>query len=191
MRPSEIKHYSGRLGEFDYDTGEFEIWSRPAGNTYIDVFRYRGRETDGSKIKIPDGVVDLSYCFEGCRIVTPPAIPVSVRIMQYTFQNCVALTSGASLPDGVLRIGFMYQNCRNLVTGSDMPDSVVDASYVYDGCVALVNPGRVSMGLENGSGMFRNCRVMRFIPDIPETIARSSQVFRGCDYLHSILGSEL
>lgn len=188
MKPSFTKHYFGRLGDFDYDTGDFEIWSRTAGNGYVDMIRYRGRETDGTKIKIPEGVVDLSYCFEGCRLVIPPVIPLSVRIMQYTFQNCASLSKGVSIPDGVTRTGFMYQNCRNLVTGSDMPDSIVDASYMYDGCTSLINPGRVSANLQNGSGLFRNCRVMRVVPDLPDSVLRSGQVFRGCDFLHDLLG---
>lgn len=187
MKDGTIKHYSGRLGDFDYDTSEWEIWSRYAMRGTVDILRYRGRAVAGSDVHIPEGVIDLSYAFEGSRIQTPPVIPMSVRVMQYTFQNCKSLVRGASIPDGVTRTGFMYQNCRNLRTGSDMPDSITDASYMYDGCEAMLNPGRVSEKLVNGAGLFRNCRSMTVIPDLPECIRRDSQVFRGCDKLREML----
>lgn len=187
MKEGIVKHYAGRLGEFDYDTKYWEIWHRPAGMGMVDMLRYRGRTTDGSQVDIPYGVVDLSYTFEGSRLITPPSIPMTVRVMQYTFQNCKSLCRGVSLPDGVTRTGFMYQNCRNMVSGSDMPDSVTDASYMYDGCISLINPGRVSENLVNGAGMFRNCRSMSVIPELPDRIRRDSQVFRGCETIKTLL----
>lgn len=190
MKDGVIKHYSGRLGEFDYDTSEWEIRNRPAGRGVVDILRYRGRLTDGREIKIPEGVVDLSYAFEGSRLQIPPVIPMSVRVMQYTFQNCRSLGYGVSIPNGVTRTGFMYQNCCNLRSGSDMPDSVTDASYMYDGCSAMINPGRISMNLVNGAGLFRNCRAMSVIPDLPECIRRDKQVFRGCDTLVEMLSMQ-
>ena len=49
-----IQHYKGKLGEFDYDDKEFKLEIDDE-----ECLHYIGTETDGSKIKIPDGATRL------------------------------------------------------------------------------------------------------------------------------------
>lgn len=87
-----IVHYDGPLGIFDYDNKEFMVINGddsyslygghlPSGEYLI----YIGTEIDGSKIVIPDGVLDVSYMFceeeltpNRGKMEIPPRIPDSV-----------------------------------------------------------------------------------------------------------------
>lgn len=176
--------YEGRLGTFTYNPEEFSLRYKYAENGVFEYLWYKGHETDGSRIQIPNGIIDMSYMFEHNRyLMTPPAIPPTVKVAEYAFHDCLMLRQGASLPYGIERIGFMYQDCRAMLAGSTMPDTVVSAQYMYDGCISLYNPGDVSKRLENGSGLYRNCKNMRVQPEIPETIYRKDFMFLGCDWL--------
>ena len=70
-----LKYYKGPLGNFEYDDVEFRVF------TY-GVIKYIGKETDGTKIKIPEGILDCSYMFETCNLITPPVIPAG-NLMPY------------------------------------------------------------------------------------------------------------
>ena len=125
-----MKHYEGELGVFDYDETQFEI--------FIDrSIRYIGEETDGSKIMIPDGVVDLSYTFRNSKLVTPPRIPKSVVYCNCTFYYSYFLTQAAKLPEGVLETSNMYHSCQSLVNAGSIPSTVTNCDEMFSGCTKL------------------------------------------------------
>ena len=176
--------YDGYLGKFVYNTANFELRNRYTEHGTFEVLVYRGRETNGANIVIPEGIINISYMFENTSIMTPPAIPESVEIMDYTFKDCASLNVGAGLPVNLKSCAFCYKNCRSMLYGSDMPDTVTSASYMYDGCTSLYSMGHVSVNLQYASGMCRNCKNLRMMPDIPETVERQDFIFKGCEALY-------
>ncbi len=68
-----MQHYEGEFGIFDYDDTEFKVVSGDEALDYVcedigkdSILYYIGKETDGSKIKIPEGIKDCSGMFYGC-----------------------------------------------------------------------------------------------------------------------------
>ena len=144
-----IQHYSGELGEFDYDIREFKL----DGFLY-----YIGTETDGSKIKIPTGikicrgmffgyksltkapeipnsVKDCGHMFDYCKsLKTPPVIPDSVKGCDSMFAGCTSLTKAPVIPNGVEDCCGMFFNCESLTKVPVIPDSVKDCLRMFYGC---------------------------------------------------------
>ena len=91
------------LGDFVYDT---EQWTIRGGE-----LRYIGSETDGSKIKIPEGVKSLAYTFSGNTLHSLPEIPESVEAMNNTFSNAVVpdVIDHLTIPVNAYRLfGYAY-----------------------------------------------------------------------------------
>lgn len=137
-----MKHYEGELGVFDYDETQFEITTTvkptyrrsPLGDTRL---RYIGDETDGSRIVIPDGIVDLTQTFMNSDLVTPPFIPDgTVRCME-TFRGSDNLTQIAELPEGVLETLGMYKGCTSLVNAGSIPSTVINCCGMFYCCFYL------------------------------------------------------
>lgn len=102
-------HRTCDLGCFMYDPNEFIPLS--------DGVRYIGNETDGSKIKIPDGVVDMYYTFAyNESLVTPPVIPEGVENCTGMFKNCSSLKQPPVIPDSVkIGVSTMFDDCPRSV----------------------------------------------------------------------------
>ena len=98
---------------------------------------YIGNETDGSKIVIPNGVIDLSDTFRGSKLVMPPFIPDSVVYCNCTFYSSCFLTQAAELPNGVLDTSNMYHGCKSLVNAGSIPSTVVNCDEMFSGCSVL------------------------------------------------------
>lgn len=125
-----MKHHEGELGIFDYDETQFKV--------FMDgKICYIGEETDGSKIVIPDGVVDLSETFRDSCLETPPKIPESVVSCTNTFYDCDCLTQAAELPEGVLVTKNMYHGCSSLKSAGRIPTSVGNCKGMFFGCIQL------------------------------------------------------
>lgn len=183
VNPKDVA-YEGRLGKFTYNTAEFELCKRYTETGVFEVLIYRGNALNGEDIKIPDGIVNISYMFENKSLRTPPAIPFSVKVADYAFKDCMSLIRGAALPYGLESCGFLYKNCRSMMSGSNMPDTVVSAPYMYDGCISLYEPGVLSKSLRFASGLYRNCKNLRVMPSLPDSIERADYIIKGCDYLN-------
>ena len=70
-----IKKYNGILGSFEYEDTEFKIIEKDEEI----CLHYIGKEPDGDKIKIPEGIVDCNHMFFDCSILKKaPIIPESV-----------------------------------------------------------------------------------------------------------------
>ena len=93
-----IRHYKGKLGEFDYDDTEFEIGKR-SGVEGIHIL-YIGK---GSSVNLPKGCIDTSYMFYGKEL--PKGFTLGddfntskVVNMEYMFSEC-ELPGGFTLGD--------------------------------------------------------------------------------------------
>ena len=90
-----IVHYEGELGIFDYDDDQFEINER-------EYLRYIGKETDGSKIHIPEGITNCGEMFFDYRCLQkPPVIPDGVKDCRRMFAECKNLKEAPVIPKGV------------------------------------------------------------------------------------------
>lgn len=183
------KRYKGPLGEFTYDSKDFELMYRYTPIGSIEILKYRGPEVEGDKIHIPNGIVDCSYMFEKQSLRTPPVIPVSVKIANYMFKDCVSLVRGALLPYGTKSASFMYQNCRSLEVSPVLPDTLVNAQYMYDGCRLLKKPPRIGEALFNATGMFRDCYALEELAVLPSGVVKKVHIYRNCRLLKDALGS--
>ena len=110
--------HSGKFGTFVYNPNEFKV-------LYNGV-HYIGTETDGSKIKIPDGIVDTTRMFKNNKsLVTPPVIPASVKICDYMFENCSSLKQLPVIPESVA------SNCREtMFEGTHL--SIDEINWVFN-----------------------------------------------------------
>ena len=130
-----IQQYKGPLGKFQYDDTEF---IEKSGNLH-----YIGTETDGSRIKIPKGIINCTFMFEGCNIVTPPTIPKGVTLCFGMFRNCKSLIKAPDIPEKTTNCCTMFYGCDSLITGTPlprrMPRRILNCFYMYQGCSALKN----------------------------------------------------
>lgn len=187
---AQERNYKGPLGEFVYNTKDFEVLRQWGPMGMFEILKYRGHETDGDKIEIPKGIKDCSYMFEKCSLKTPPIIPIGVKNTSYMFKDCLSLTRGAVLPYGVVIASFMYAGCRQLRSVPVLPSTVRQAQYMCDTCSMLYEPPTLSENLENASGMFRGCREMVKLADVPETCTKTDHIYRNCEKLKDILGDD-
>ena len=79
--------------------------------------------------KIPDGVTNMSYTFQGCSsLVTAPEIPSGVTNMEYTFSGCSSLVNVPVIPSGVTNMSSTFQGCSSLVNA---PELILPIYKVY------------------------------------------------------------
>lgn len=176
---AQEKEYKGPLGEFRYNTADFEVMNKYTPIGVIQILKYRGQEVDGSKIKIPLGVKDCSYMFEKQSIKTPPVIPPTVRCTNYMFYGCVSLERGALLPYGVESASFMYAGCRNVMYVPACPGTLRLAQYMCDGCRSLLAPPVLNNGIQKVTGLCRNCIGLQELALLPDTVIDASYMYRG------------
>ena len=92
----EYGNHGGKRQTFLYDASEFEVVEvqRESGDTTpYKTLKYVGGETDGSKIKIPNGVKTCDFMFDGINLNDAPIIPNSVEDTEGMFNGI--LTEGA------------------------------------------------------------------------------------------------
>ena len=127
-----IQHYKGHLGEFDYDDEMFALMKDEYGNDYLG---YIGTETDGRKIKIPEGIKKCIYMFSFCNFSEyPPEIPDSVEDCSYMFWGCSSLKNAPVIPNGVVYCVSMFENCESLEKPPVIPASVKICDDMFCGC---------------------------------------------------------
>jgi len=69
------EHYNGKLGSFDYDMSQFRIFKGKSE----EFLGYIGKETDGSKIQIPEGISNCHRMFWARPLTTMPQFPESAK----------------------------------------------------------------------------------------------------------------
>ena len=168
-----LQNYDGKLGKFQYDDTEFALEDQ--------YMRYLGKEEDGSKIHIPDGILSIRYMFRNNQyLVTPPDVPDSVIDCESTFEKCIRLNVGTVIPDGVTNTHNMYKGCRGLESVPLMPDTVEDCFGMFYECVSLSDVPNISASAKNCSRMFSGCCKLSRIPDIPDGVLDCTGMMESC-----------
>lgn len=179
---SNYNHYEGVLGSFDYNPKDWAIGYKTVYDsiggesvtTEIPILKYVGSESDGTNIKIPEGVKNLDYTFEGNdKLKWLPEIPDGVESMHCTFKNCSALTNERT--DGFWQVWKFGSGgatgWKDRAWNVQLPDSVQDISYCFENCKQLeVGFETTSSGtqLQNMDGYARGCQNLTTILDVSE-----------------------
>lgn len=182
-------HYKGSLGDFTYHLKEYQIvqvvvepdeYGNAGGS--MPVLKYIGSETDGKKIKIPEGATNLTLTFADTNITSVPKIPSSVESTSYMFSNCARLTNAdISIPPKVRSTAAMFAGCDLLTRGPrEIPGTVEDMSAMYAGCENLQNMPKLNFGIQCMDSSFANCISLTQKPKIPRSVVVSDYVTTGC-----------
>lgn len=185
---TNLRHYKGFLGDFQYDPSQFELQmvKPPAGvdpnEPGFEVLRYVGKETDGHKIKIPEGINSTFCMFYGTDIKSVPVIPQGVESAQCMFGDCKNLKDGRTVfPSSLENTEMMFAGCHNMTKGPAMiPGSVKHADAMFFQCVSMKNTPVLANGLQTADDMFSNCRSMKDPPRLPRSLSSSSGMTYGC-----------
>ena len=146
-----LKKYNGPIGNFEYDDSEFRI------DSYFGYLHYIGSETDGTKIHIPEGIVDCGYMF----------------------YNCKKLKTAPTIPNGVKICKSMFSLCQNLKTASEIPGSVTDCNSMFFKCENLEIAPEIPNGVENCDFMFFKCEKLKTYAEHPRK-ATTFEMYKGC-----------
>lgn len=185
----KTRHYDGPLGQFDFDPKEFDLAKvHVPENEYgaakdVIVLRYKGTETDGRNIHVPEGITDVSYMFMGSDIESTPRLPSSVKMATQTYMSCSNLKEAISpLPEGLEDTSFMFADCPRLVVGpSRLPDSLKHADYMFVDDPKLENVPRVGANIKSMNGAFAYCSRLEGRPNVPDQAqAETKNITLGC-----------
>lgn len=179
-----------KYGDIEYDEDNYQITYRPdaacdfetryAGSDFY--LKYIGEETDGSKIKIPDGIKSIRYMFVDSNIVIPPVIPNTVTDMDHAFCGSYGLKEPPAIPNSVKKIVCAFECCDNLETAPVIPDSVIDMYKAFSGCEKLKQPPVIPNSVEDMTAAFAYCYSLETVPVIPDSVKCREDVFKGCDF---------
>ena len=137
--------------------------------------------------KIPSGVTDMGYTFNGCSsLVTAPEIPSGVTSLDFTFSGCSSLVTAPEIPSGVTSMNSTFYGCSSLVNALVIPDSVTDIEYTFYGCTSLVNAPVIPDSVTNIFYTFRNCTSLKEVTFLHTTPPRYSYTLYGCSSLETI-----
>ena len=183
-----MRHYSGELGTFDYDDRQFQLQlmekaaDKNGDKVSAEVIRYIGADTDGSKIKIPDGVKNADFMFMGSNIKSAPSLPVSVESAQATFADCHQLKSAKiSVPPACKNTAFMFSNCENLEKGPrSIPSTCNTMDYMFAGCASMKHTPNINHGVKSMNGAFIECRSLKDAPNVPKSVVQANNATWGC-----------
>lgn len=180
-------HYNGVLGDFNYNPNEFKLMKTNVKQsngeiTPVEILHYIGDETDGSKIKIPDGIETTFMMFSNTDIKSVPQIPSSVKNADAMFNNCKSLeNAGMFFSTNIESASFMFSGCSNLKKGPlVIPGNVKNTSFMFSDCVNLRNTPRLTKGVEYADFMFANCESLQKPPKIPNTVKNSDCITVNC-----------
>jgi len=173
-----IKKYKGYWGNFQYDDTEFQLERG--------CLHYIGAETDGRKIKIPEGVTNCDSMFKGCNIVTPPVIPAGVVMCNFMFADCSSLVEPPVIPEGVVDCRYMFRGCTSLVEAPAIPEGVAICTAMFSDCSSLVEAPTIPAGVKKDCDfMFADCKSLTETPEIPEGVTICSYMFYKCSFLRN------
>lgn len=101
-------------------------------------------------------------------LVSAPQLPEGLEIMDYMFEDCPALTTGANIPSTVVRAARTYYNCINLlaapVNNSNILTSLANCFY---GCTNMTTAENFVIKGDtnlNSNYIFYNCTALRIGP---------------------------
>lgn len=171
-----IRKYADNAVSFEYDDEQFE--SRNNGQ-----LRYIGKETDGSQIQVPNGIVDGTAMFEDTDIQSAPDLPDSIKIMNNMYRGCANMKDPGRIPDGVTDIdgAYSYTGIRETPY---MPDSVESANFAFDHCRDLERCENFSSNMRNAVCMFAGDKSLKELPEeLPDSLVDMDGFACACENL--------
>lgn len=186
---TNVIHYEGDLGTFDYDPDEFELCMITVGDNTdktgttaaIPVLRYVAKETVGNNIEIPEGVTNGDYMFYGDEdLKTMPKLPESLESSHCMFADCVAMTRfSRDAKEGESWNPFNYGTGGT----AEMPENLKDASMMFMNCTNLTE-GFTEAGysLMDARGMYANTEAMNTVMDCGKSFYLSPEFQKGMYY---------
>lgn len=112
-KKSNLIHYEGELGVFDYDPREFDILGEPP----FDNLHYCG---NGKSVDLPDGCIKTNYMFLGCKL--PEGFSLGEHFDTSNVTEMYNMFSNCELPDG-FSLGEHFDT-----------SNVTDMSYMFNRC---------------------------------------------------------
>src|SRR5574344_17835 len=165
------KHYSGNLGDFDYDDTQYALADASGSH-----FKYIGSETDGSRIQIPQGMINCTSLFAHSRIKSQPEIPDSVKCTDAMFLGCDDMTAAGTIPDGVIDAGSMY-SYSGIKQAPAIPDSVRNADFMFDGCSDLGSIQNFPKNAVSLKAFCAGCTGLESVPALPQGVSNMDCTF--------------
>lgn len=182
--------YEGDLGSFTYDPKQFQVQKikipgKDGSSASVEVLRYIGQETDGSKIQIPEGVENGQLMFMNTNIKSAPQLPKSLKRSNAMFQGCSQLeVANVNFPPQLESASFMFANCGNLKQGPVViPGTVKNANMMFVNNTKLENTPRLGDGIKSGEMMFANCKSLTDFPNVPKSMSEYQHMTFGCEKL--------
>ena len=139
----------------------------------------------------------ISRCFESCsRLVTAPTIPRTVVNFSYAFNGCTLLTS-VTLPTNTLipeayrfgrSLSSAFVDCVSLVTPPNIPSYIEDMDYCFYGCTSLQSaPDLSNTDVRKMTYCFKGCTSLLTPPLLPQNsnLIHLQSCFEGCSKLQS------
>lgn len=186
---SNLRHHESFIGTFDYDPKQFEVQyvdmkpSQYGNGGSFPVLRYIGKETDGHKIQIPEGVENGAFMFYQTKVESVPKLPNSLTNGYSMFMECHSLKDGrTTFPPRMTEADFMFANCENMAKGPKVvPGTVKEASFMFADCAGMQNTPALGHGVEVTDGMFGGCKSLKNPPKLPRSVQSSTSMTFGCD----------
>ena len=161
---------------FAYDDTEFQNM----GNGRL---KYIGTETDGTKIKVPDGLEDGSEMFEQTGLTSSAQLPESLRIMNNMYRGCADLKDPGTIPYGVTSMDGAYAY-TGIIETPELPDTVTHANFAFDHCADLKRCKNFPANLKEADCMFSgNASLEELPPELPDTLTDMDGFACGCSSL--------
>lgn len=191
-------HYQGDLGDFVYDPKLFQVQKikipdNESKYSSVEILRYIGTETDGSKIEIPSGLENAQFMFMNTDIKSTPELPSSIKRTDGMFLGCKSLvTADIKFPPSLESAPFMFANCSKLENGPLLiPGTIKDANMMFVNNENLKNAPKIGEGVESAELMFGNCKKLTDFPNIPQSMKDYQHMTFGCDELDKTKDAEM
>lgn len=168
-----IVKYEGKFGKFEYDD---TIWSTGIDEEGEEFFHYEGKETNGSRIKVPDGMTNVTGLFMNTEIESQPLLPGSVKVADYCFAGCKNLKTINDLPSGLKSGDSMYTYCVAIRKPPVLPDGLKSANYMFDGCLVLEEMANFPSALRHAEYMYANCPNLKNRKPVPDSVLNKDNI---------------
>lgn len=181
------RHYEGALGKFDYDPKEYQLMqvdctTSDGKSRSVEILHYIGKETDGSKIHVPEGLENGFLTFSHTNVESVPKLPMSLKFGDGMFQNCENLKDGrVILPPQMESASFMFANSKNMAKGpAVVPGTCKNASFMFAGCESLQNTPKLGKGVLYADFMFADCHSLKDPPVMPKSVRNAECATVNC-----------
>lgn len=117
--------------------------------------------------------------FKGTAVVTAPALPTGLQVMDRMFEGCTSLTTGAAIPSTVTRAASAYESCNKLTAAPANNSTIVEnLSFCFSNCTSMTTAQNFNIrgaNSLNATNIFYGCTALQTGP----TITSADDLTRG------------